>query len=76
MVKLPIDNDEKFCKWLLTDFEYEGETLMLSPGSGFYFSSKLGKQEVRIAYVIGEHKLKKAITCLAEALKVYPGKTN
>ena len=76
MVKLPIDNDEKFCKWLLTDFEYEGETLMLSPGSGFYFSSKLGKQEVRIAYVIGEHKLKKAINCLAEALKVYPGKTN
>lgn len=76
MVKLPIDNDEKFCKWLLTDFDYEGETLMLSPGSGFYFSSKLGKQEVRIAYVIGEHKLKKAITCLAEALKVYPGKTN
>ena len=76
MVKLPIDNDEKFCKWLLTDFEHEGETLMLSPGSGFYFSSKLGKQEVRIAYVIGEHKLKKAITCLAEALKVYPGKTN
>jgi aspartate aminotransferase len=76
MVKLPIDNDEKFCKWLLTDFEHEGETIMLSPGSGFYFSPKMGKQEVRIAYVIGEHKLKKAITCLAEALKVYPGRTN
>tara|TARA_B100000795_G_scaffold269750_1_gene260202 strand:+ start:4110 stop:5309 length:1200 start_codon:yes stop_codon:yes gene_type:complete len=76
MVKLPIDNDEKFCKWLLTDFEYEGETIMLSPGSGFYFSAKLGKQEVRIAYVIGEQKLKKAITCLREALKVYPGRTN
>tara|TARA_B110000211_G_scaffold234387_1_gene303817 strand:- start:528 stop:1727 length:1200 start_codon:yes stop_codon:yes gene_type:complete len=76
MVKLPIDNDEKFCKWLLTDFEHKGETIMLSPGSGFYFSPKMGKQEVRIAYVIGEHKLKKAITCLAEALKVYPGRTN
>ena len=76
MAKLPIDNDEKFCKWLLTDFEYKGETIMLSPGSGFYFSNKLGKQEVRIAYVIGESKLKKAITCLAEALKVYPGRTN
>jgi len=76
MVRLPIDNDEKFCKWLLTDFEYEGETIMLSPGSGFYFSPKLGKQEVRIAYVIGEYKLRKAITCLREALKVYPGRTN
>ena len=76
MVKLPIDNDEKFCKWLLTDFQHKGETIMLSPGSGFYFSPKMGKQEVRIAYVIGEQKLKKAITCLAEALKVYPGRTN
>lgn len=74
MVKLPIDNDEKFCKWLLTDFKHNNETLMLSPGSGFYVTPGAGEQEVRIAYVVNENKLRRAIKCLAEALKVYPGR--
>lgn len=75
MVKLPIDNDEKFCRWLLEEFEFEGETLMVTPGSGFYVSKGSGKQEVRIAYVVNETKLRRAIRCLAEAIKIYPGKT-
>ena len=76
MVELPIDDDEKFCRWLLSEFSYEGETLMLSPGSGFYVTPGLGKKQVRIAYVVNEDKLRRAIKCLEEALKVYPGREN
>lgn len=74
MAKLPIDDDEKFCRWLLEEFSYNNETVMLTPGSGFYVTPGLGKQEVRIAYVIGEEKLRKAMKCLAEALKQYNSK--
>jgi aspartate aminotransferase len=74
MIRLPIDDDEKFCSWLLSDFQHNGQTVMLSPGSGFYITPGAGKQEVRLAYVLGEEKLRKAIGCLAEALKVYPGR--
>lgn len=75
MAELPIDDDEKFCSWLLTDFSFESETVMLSPGSGFYISEGMGKNQVRIAYVLNGDKLKKAMHCLTKALEVYPGRT-
>ena len=75
MAELPIDDDEKFCSWLLTDFSFESETVMLSPGSGFYISEGMGKNQVRIAYVLNGDKLKKAMQCLTKALEVYPGRT-
>lgn len=76
VVELPIDDDEKFCSWILTDFDYQNETVMLAPGSGFYVTQGAGKKEVRIAYVVNHKKLKRAMKCLSEALKVYPGRTN
>ncbi len=72
--KLPIDDCDVFCQWLLESFEYEGETVMTAPGTGFYATPGLGKQEVRIAYVLKKEDLDKALTCLEEALKVYPGR--
>ena len=75
LAKLPIDDCVKFCTWLLTDFEYKGSTVMLAPASGFYATPGLGKQEVRIAYVLNEKDLKGAMDCLEVAIKVYPGKT-
>jgi len=73
--KLPIDDGDRFCQWLLEDFSYKNQTVMLSPGAGFYTTEGLGKDEVRIAYVLNEHDLNKAMDCLEEALKVYPGST-
>jgi len=75
IVELPIDDAEKFCQWLLEEFEFEGSTVMFAPGNGFYTGKKLGENQVRIAYVLEHDKLKKAIKCLREALKVYPGRT-
>lgn len=71
IAELPIDDSELFCKWLLTDFEYEGSTVMLAPAAGFYSTPGLGKKEVRLAYVLEREKLKKALTCLKIALKEY-----
>lgn len=71
-VALPIDDGERFCKWLLEEFTHEGATLMLAPGAGFYATSGLGKQEVRIAYVLNTTALNKAMDCLEKALAVYP----
>ena len=59
---------------MLTDFEYEGETVMFAPGNGFYVTPGAGKQEIRIAYVVEEAKLRSAMKCLDEALKIYPGR--
>ncbi len=73
-VKLPVDDTEKFCKWLLEDFNFNGETVMLAPGAGFYSTSGLGRQEARIAYVLNTGALHKAMDCLEAALKSYPGK--
>jgi aspartate aminotransferase len=73
--KLPIDDSDKFCQWLLEDFEYNGESVMTAPGTGFYSTPGLGKDEVRIAYVLNKTDLGAALTCLEEALKVYPGRT-
>ncbi len=74
MAKLPVDDADKFSEWLLSDFEYNKSTVMLAPASGFYATPGLGKQEVRIAYVLKTDDLKEAMKCLEEALKVYPGR--
>ena len=76
MAKLPIDNSDTFCQWLLESFSHNGQTVMLAPATGFYGTSGLGKNEVRLAYVLNLESLNKAMDCLEEALKVYPGKTN
>jgi aspartate aminotransferase len=75
MVQLPIDDSDKFCQWLLVSFEYNNQTVMMAPGTGFYASEGLGKQEVRLAYVLNENDLHAAMDCLEHALKVYPGRT-
>jgi aspartate aminotransferase len=74
IINLPVDDSDKFCQWLLEDFNYENQTVMLAPASGFYATPGLGKTEVRIAYVLKIDDLRHAVKCLAEALKVYPGR--
>lgn len=74
IVKLPVDDAERFSQWLLEDFDYNGQTVMLAPASGFYHTPGLGKNEVRIAYVLKISALKKAMETLAVALKTYPGR--
>jgi aspartate aminotransferase len=73
MAKLPIDDADKFCQWLLEDFAFENQTVMLAPATGFYGTPGLGKQEVRLAYVLNVEDINKAMDCLEAALKVYPG---
>ncbi|NWJ50441.1 MAG: pyridoxal phosphate-dependent aminotransferase [Bacteroidetes bacterium] len=75
VIQLPIDDSDKFCQWLLEDFSYKGQTVMLAPATGFYATSGLGKNEARIAYVLKKEDLVSAVKCLEEALKVYPGRT-
>ncbi len=75
VISLPIDDSDNFCQWLLEDFNYKGETVMLAPATGFYATKGLGKNEVRVAYVLKIEDLKNAVKCLEEALKVYPGRT-
>lgn len=76
IARLPIDNADKFCQWLLEDFNHNGQTVMFAPATGFYSTPGAGINEVRIAYVLNKEDLKNAMICLKEALKVYPGKTN
>lgn len=71
MVRLPIDDGERFCQWMLEEFSYEGATVMMAPGSGFYATEGRGKDEVRIAYVLNQEDLAKAMKCLEEGLKAY-----
>jgi len=73
MAKLPIDDADKFCQWLLEEFAHEKQTVMLAPATGFYGTPGLGKQEVRLAYVLNLEDINKAMDCLEAALKVYPG---
>jgi aspartate aminotransferase len=73
IAKLPVDDADKFCQWLLESFSFEGQTVMMAPASGFYSGTGKGKDEVRLAYVLKKEDLEKAIVCLKEALKVYPG---
>ena len=74
VAKFPVDDAEKFCQWLLEEFEYEGATVMMAPANGFYSTKGSGIQEARIAYVLNQDSLHKAVRVLEEALKVYPGK--
>ncbi len=74
MAKLPIDDSDKFCQWLLESFNYNNQTVMLAPATGFYSTPGLGKQEVRLAYVINVNAINAAMDCLEKALEEYPGK--
>ncbi len=74
MAKLPIDDSDTFCQWLLESFEYGGATVMLAPATGFYGTPGLGKQEVRLAYVLNLSAINAAMDCLELALKQYPGR--
>jgi aspartate aminotransferase len=76
IARLPIDDGDRFCQWLLESFSYNNQTVMLAPASGFYETKGLGKNEVRLAYVINNEDIDQAMDCLEEALKIYPGKTN
>lgn len=72
VARLPIDDSDRFCEWCLNEFEYEGATVMMAPASGFYSEEGLGHNEVRIAYVLEKHELKRAIKILGKALEAYP----
>ncbi|HNY09382.1 MAG TPA: aminotransferase class I/II-fold pyridoxal phosphate-dependent enzyme, partial [Tenuifilaceae bacterium] len=74
VVKLPIDDSDKFAQWLLESFEYKNQTVMVAPATGFYSTKGLGKNEVRIAYVLNTEDLRNAMECLEVALKQYPGR--
>lgn len=75
VAKFPVDDAEKFCQWLLEEFEFEGQTVMMAPANGFYSTAGAGQNEARIAYVLNQDALRNAVKCLEEALKVYPGRT-
>lgn len=72
LAKLPVDDADKFCAWCLSDFRYENQTVFMAPASGFYVTPGLGKDEVRIAYVLNKEELGKALTVLEKALEAYP----
>lgn len=74
VAKLPVDNAERFCAWCLTDFEYEGQTVMMAPAAGFYTTPNAGINQVRIAYVLNKDDLHKALFVLQKALEAYPGR--
>ena len=75
MAKLPVDDTDKFCTWCLNEFEYDGQTVFMAPGSGFYTTPGLGKDQVRIAYAINKEDISKALVVLEKALEAYPGRT-
>ncbi len=75
IARLPIDDSDHFCQWLLEEFSFENQTVMLAPATGFYGTPGLGKNEVRLAYVLNTEALNKAMDCLEAALKAYPGRT-
>ena len=74
VVRLPVDDADKFCEWCLRDFEYEGQTVFMAPASGFYTTPGMGKDEVRMAYVLNKDDLGRAMTVLRKALEAYPGR--
>jgi aspartate aminotransferase len=76
VARLPIDDADTFCTWLLESFEYENQTVMIAPASGFYTTPGVGKNEVRLAYVISKDDLAKAMVVLEKALEVYPGRVS
>lgn len=74
VARLPVDDADRFCEWCLSEFEHEGQTVFMAPASGFYTTPGMGRNEVRIAYVLEKSELSKAMKVLAEALKAYPGR--
>lgn len=76
IARLPIDDSDRFCQWLLESFSYENQTVMLAPATGFYSSPNKGKNEVRLAYVLNKESLSQAMKCLENALRDYPGRSN
>ena len=74
VARLPVDDSEKFCAWCLSEFNYEGETVMMAPASGFYTTPGAGRDEVRIAYVLKKDDLQRALIVLQKALEAYPGR--
>ena len=74
VVRLPVDDADRFCSWCLDEFEYEGATVFMAPASGFYTTPGRGTDEVRMAYVLDKTELDRALTVLEEALKAYPGR--
>jgi len=76
IARLPIDDSENFCQWLLESFSYNGQTIMLAPAGGFYSTPGLGKNEVRLAYVLNVAAINTAMDCLEKALEEYPGKVS
>ena len=75
VVKLPVDDADEFCRWCLEEFDYEGETVFMAPASGFYTTPGMGKDQVRMAYVLKKEDLARAMTVLRKALEAYPGRT-
>jgi len=75
IARLPIDDSDKFCQWLLESFSYENKTVMLAPATGFYGTKGLGKNEVRLAYVLNRKDINEAMDCLEKALEEYPART-
>jgi aspartate aminotransferase len=75
IAQLPIDDSDKFCQWILESFEFNNQTVMMAPATGFYATKGLGKKEVRLAYVLNKESIQNAVKVLDEALKVYPGRT-
>ena len=74
VAELPVDDSEKFCRWCLEEFDYEGETVMMAPAAGFYTTPGVGRDEVRIAYVLKKEDLERALIVLRKALEAYPGR--
>ena len=74
IARLPIDDSDRFCQWLLESFSHNNETVMLAPATGFYATKGLGLDEVRIAYVLNNNEMQMAFECLKKALEVYPGR--
>ncbi len=75
VAKLPVDDADKFCAWCLSDFQWEGETVMMAPASGFYTTPGAGRDQVRLAYVLNKEDLARALVVLSKALEAYPGRT-
>ncbi|HWV70710.1 MAG TPA: pyridoxal phosphate-dependent aminotransferase [Pseudosphingobacterium sp.] len=75
VARLPIDHADKFCQWMLEEFSYENNTVMMAPATGFYSTKGQGEQEVRMAYVLRQEDLEQALECIEKALEVYPGRT-
>ena len=75
VARLPVDDADKFCAWCLEEFSHDGKTVFMAPASGFYTTPGMGRDEVRIAYVLSREDLREAIDTLRHALDAYPGNT-